>query len=182
MAWDTSLPYGMRDTRLTPFTTAAATTYGTGIDAPNARSMSFTEAEEFTDLRGDDTVVAIHGSGPTGEWEMEHGGINVPAYKSIAGGTSATSGTTPAQITTFTKTVLDARPYFKGEGQAISDNGGDFHVVLPKCKADGDLSGELTDGEFWLTGTSGRMIGSTVAADVNVLYKFVLNETAIAPV
>ncbi len=182
MPWDTSLPYGMRDTRLTPFTSDAATTYGTALDAPNARTMSFTESEEFSELRGDDKVVAIHGAGPAGEWEMEHGGINIPAYKSIAGGTTATSGTTPNQVTTYTKKSTDARPYFKGEGQSISDNGGDFHVVLPKCKADGDLTGELADGEFWLTGTSGRMLPSTVVADLDILYKFVLNETATASV
>jgi hypothetical protein len=180
MAWDTSLPYGMRDTKITPFTTPAATAYGTGVDYPNARTVSFTESEEFNELRGDDTVVAIHGSGPTGAWEMEHGGITIPAYKSMAGGTSATSGTTPAQITTFTKLASDVRPYFKAEGQSISDNGGDFHVILPKCKADGDFTGELNDGEFWLTGASGRMLGSTVTADLNILYKFVLNETAVA--
>lgn len=182
MPWDTALPYGMRDTRITPFTTAAATAYGTAFDAPNARSMSFTESEEFNELRGDDKVVAIHGSGPSGEWEMEHGGINIPAYKAIAGGTAATTGTTPSQITTYTKSVNDSRPYFKAEGQSISDNGGDFHAVLLKCKADGDLTGELNDGEFWLTGTSGRLIPSTVTADVDLLYKFVLNETATASV
>jgi hypothetical protein len=182
MAWDDSLPYGMRDTRLTPFTTAQATAYGAGLDMPNARQLSFTEAEEFNELRGDDKIIAIHGSGPSGTWDMENGGINIPAYKTIAGGAAATSGTTPAQITTFTKKVTDIRPYFKAEGQSIADNGGDFHVVLPKCKADGDLSGELQDGDFWLTGSSGRMIASTVAADVDVLYKFVLNESVTANV
>jgi hypothetical protein len=179
--WDTALPYGARDTKITAYTSDAATTLaGSSTDVPNARTISFEEAEEFTELRGDDKVVAIHGSGPSVNWEMEHGGINIPAYKLMAGGTTATSGTTPAQVTTYTKKVTDTRPYFKAEGQAISDLGGDFHVVLPRCKTNDTLSGELADGEFWLTGASGQALPSLVVAEVDVLYKFILNETAVA--
>ena len=181
MPWDTSLPYGLRDTKLTGYTTAAATTLaGTSTDMPNARTMSFGEAEETEELRGDDTVVAIHGKGADVSWEMEHGGISIPAYKLMNGGTSVTTGTTPAQVNTYTKKTTDSRNYFKAEGQSISDNGGDFHVVLSRCKATGDLEGELADGSFWLTGTSGRALGSLVVAELDVIYKFVLNETAVA--
>lgn len=181
MPWDVGLPYGARDTKVTAYTSAAATTLaGTSTDVPNARTISFEEAEEFNELRGDDKVVAIHGSGPSVNWEMEHGGISVPAYKVMAGGTTATTGVTPAQVTTYTKLVSDTRPYFKGEGQSISDLGGDFHVVLPRCKANDTLSGELADGEFWLTGSSGQALPSLVTGEVDVLYKFVLNETAAA--
>jgi hypothetical protein len=180
MPWDNALPYGLRDTKVTPYTTGAAATLGTGVDNPNARSMSFSEAEDYEELRGDDKLVAIVGKGASVEWEMEHGGISIPAYKNMAGGTTATTGTTPAQVTTFTKKVTDIRPYFKAEGQAISDLGGDFHAVLYKCRASDTLEGELADGAFWLTSASGLALPATLTAKVDVLYEFVLNETAVA--
>jgi hypothetical protein len=180
MPWDTALPYGLRDTKITPYTTAANTTLGASADYPNARSMSFSESEDYEELRGDDKVIAIVGKGASVEWEMEHGGINVPTYKLMAGGTTATTGTTPAQVTTYTKKVTDARPYFKAEGQAISDLGGDFHTILYRCKASDSLEGELADGSFWLTGASGLALPALLTGKVDVLYEFVLNETAVA--
>lgn len=181
MAWDTALPFGMRDTRLTPYTTSALTTLGTGVDNPNARTLSFSESEDYEELRGDDKVIAIVGKGPSVEWEMESGGISVPAYKQMNGGTTATTGVTPNQVTTYTKKVTDARPYFKAEGQSISDSGGDFHVNLLRARASESLEGELGDGAFWLTSASGVALPALLTGKVDVLYEFVLNETAIAP-
>ena len=180
MAIDNSLPYGLRDTKITPYTSDALTTFTTGTDNPNARTMSFEESEEYTELRGDDKLVAIRGQGASVDWEMEHGGISIPAYKNMNGGTISTTGVTPNQITTYTKKVTDARPYFKAEGQAISDTGGDFHVVLYRARASESLSGELSDGEFWLTSASGTVLPALVTGKVDVLYEFILNETATA--
>lgn len=178
---DTALPYGLRDTKVTPYTTAAADTLDTtAVDAPNARTMSFSEAEDFEELRGDDKVIALRGKGASVEWEMEHGGISLPAYKSMAGGTITTTGVTPNTVTTFTKKVTDARPYFKAEGQAINDNGGDFHTVLYRCRASDSLEGELGDGAFWLTSASGQALPSLIAGSEDVLYDFIINETATA--
>ena len=177
MPWDNALPYGLRDTKVTPYTTSGATTLGTGSDAPNARSMSFSEAEDFEELRGDDKVVAIRGKGASVDWEMEHGGISLPAYKNMAGGTLATTGVTPNQITTYTKKATDEKPYFKAEGQAISDLGGDFHTILYRCRASDSLEGELADGSFWLTSASGSALPALLTGKVDVLYEFILNET-----
>lgn len=181
MPWDSALPFGMRDTKVTGYTDGGATTLaGTSTDSPNARTLSFSEAEDYEELRGDDKIVAIRGLGPAVEWEMENGGISVPAYKGMNGGTSTTSGVSPAQVTTYTKKVTDVRPYFKAEGQSISDSGGDFHVVLFKCRASGSMEGELADGAFWLTGASGRALPATLTAEIDTLYKFILNETTVA--
>lgn len=178
---DNVLPYGLRDTKVTAYTTAALTTLAaTNVDLPTAQTLSFEETEEFTELRGDDKVVAIRGQGPSVDWEMESGGISLPAYKNMAGGAIVTSGTTPAIITTYTKKVTDARPYFKAEGQSINDSGGDFHAVLPRCRASESLSGELGDGEFWISSASGVALPSLITGDVDTVYKFVANETAVA--
>lgn len=167
----TALPYGLRDVKLK----AEGTT--TQVDLPNSRTFSFSEAENFTELRGDDTVVAIRGTGPSVNWDLEAGGISLEAYAILVGGTVTESGVTPNIKKTYKKLVTQSRPYFRVEGQAISDSGGDFHVVLYRCKAEGDIEGELTDGEFWLTSGSGRAV-KDLASDV--LYDFIQNETATA--
>lgn len=142
--------------------------------------MSFSEAEDFEELRGDDKVVAIVGKGAGVEWEMEHGGISLSAYKNMSGGTLATTGVTPNAITTYTRKSTDAKPYFKAEGQSISDTGGDFHVVLYRCRASDKLEGELGDGAFWLTGAGGAALPALLTGKIDVLYEFVVNETAAA--
>lgn len=175
------IPYGLRDVKLVGFTTAAATAYNTPtIDLPYARTFSFSETEDFEDLRGDDVVVTTRGSGPGVDWELEGGAVSLEAVQVMYGGTITSTGTTPAQKKVLSKKQTDSRPYFKAEGQVISDSGGDLHAVVYKCRATGDLDGEFGDGEYFLTGASGRGIGSTVVADVDKVWDFVQNETAVA--
>lgn len=182
MPLPTALPYGIRDIRLTPFVDDSATAYDTPtVDLPYARTLSFSEAEEFTDLRGDDRLVATHGAGPQVEWEFEAGGISLPAYATIAGGEVVESGIAGTDLAlTYTKLGADVRPYFKIEGQMISDSGGDFHCVIFKAKCNDALEGEFTDGEFFLSSGSGIGLPSTVTADEDKLYEFVQNEAQVA--
>lgn len=175
------LPFGLRDVKITPYTTDAATTLATpSIDFPNARRLSFSEAEDFEELRGDDKVVTTRGRGGAVDWDLEGGGFSFEAVRAMYGGTITESGTTPAQVKTFQKKVNDNRPFFKAEGQSISDSGGDFHGILYKCRATGNLEGELGDGQFWLTGASGVALPATLSSAVDALYDFVQNETATA--
>lgn len=177
----TPLPYGLRDIKLTPYTDAAGTTLGsTSVDLPNARTLSFSESEAFEELRGDDRVVATHGNGAAVSWDLEAGGLPFEAFKIMAGGTIAETGTTPAQKKVFSKKVTDMRPYFRVEGQAISDSGGDVHVVLFRCKATGDLSGEFTDGSFFLTAASGVALAVPTGTNADKLYEFTQNEAVTA--
>lgn len=174
MALGTSLPYGLRDIKVTPI--SAAGVIGTMVDLPNARTLSFEENEDFEQLRGDDKVVAERGQGPTVSWELEGGGISLEAYVVINGGTLVVSGLTPNQKKVYSKKSTDSKPRFMIEGQSLSESGGDFHQVLYNAKATDGVSGEQADGAFWLTGASGSAIGN---ADDD-LYDFVQNETAAA--
>lgn len=167
------LPFGLRDVKIKTMT-AGTETLGASVDLPNARTFSFSETTDSEELRGDDGVVAVHDLGSGVDWELEGGGISLEAVAAMYGGTITSSGVAPNQIKSFTKLDNDIRPYFQAEGQAISDSGGDFHIVLYKCKATGELSGELADGSFWLTGASGRAIGRT---SDRKLYSIVQNET-----
>lgn len=176
---DKALPFGLRDVKLTPLGADGATP-GTKVDLPVSRTLSFSESEEFEELRGDDTVAASHGSGPIVEWSLESGGISLEAYATMAGGTVTTSGVSPNTIKTYRKMETDARPYLRIEGQSINDNGGDFHCVIYRAKADGSLEGEMGNGSFWLTSASGKGYGSVESGSAGRSYDFIHNETTTA--
>jgi hypothetical protein len=180
MPLGTALPYGLRDVKLTPYTDAGATTLGTAVDLPNARTFSFSEAEEFTELRGDDKIVTTRGQGASVEWDLEAGGLSFEALKIMAGGVVVESGVAPNTTKTFTKKVTDSRPFFQVEGQVISDSGGDVHCILPRCRVTGNIEGEFADGAFFLTSGSGAALPSLITGSEDVLYEFVQNETATA--
>jgi hypothetical protein len=174
MALDTiPLPYGCRDVKIYPIVSGVAAT--TGIDLPNARTFSFTEAESFSELRGDDGLVAVHGQGASVNWSLESGGISFEACKAMYGGTITESGVTPNQVKSFAKTKDDERPYFLVEGRAVSDSGGDFHVKLYQARCTGELTGEMSDGNFWLTGSKGQALPNPDGD----LYEFTQNETSV---
>lgn len=170
------LPFGLRDVKLWLLDNTG-TRSGTGVDLPASRVFSFKDTQEFSELDGDDVRVAVHGGIRTTEWSLENGGISLEAYVIMAGGTVTTTGTTPNQIKKYTVKNTDDRPYFDVEGQAISDSGGDFHKVVYRCKADGDLEGELKTNEFWITKASGTGYGKV---SDGTLYDDVQNETTTA--
>lgn len=175
-----TIPYGLRDIKITPYTDAAGTTLGTPLDLPYARTLSFKDTEEFQELRGDDRVVASHGNGTSVEWELESGGLPFACFKAMSGGTVTTTGTAGTEKTVYAKKITDQRPWFKLEGQAISDSGGDVHCVIHKCKATGELSGEWADGEFFLTSASGIGIAPDSGDNADLLYEFISNATVTA--
>lgn len=175
MAIDTkALPYGLRDVELYPISDTG--TVGTKVKLPVAQTFSFSEEEEFEELRGDDQRQAIRGKGAEVSWDLEAGGISLDAYVVMAGGAVVTSGTTPAVKKSYKKTATTVRGYFKVEGQSINDNGGDFHATVFKARATESLEGELADGAFWVSSASGTGLPNN-AGD---LYEFVHNETAVA--
>lgn len=168
------LPYGLRDVKLTPLSSTGV--LGTSVDLPASQTLSFSEAEEFETLRGDDRDVAIRGRGPKVEWELEAGGISLEAWEVMTGGTLTDSGVSPNQQKKLNKKVTDSRPYFQIEGVSVNDNDGDTHVKIFKCKITDSLEGEWADGSFFITSCSGEGIGN-VDDD---LYEITWNETAVS--
>lgn len=171
---DPVLPFGLRDVKLTPIN--ADGTLGTSVDLPVSRTLSFSEAEDYEELRGDDRLVAVHGKGPVVEWDLESGGIPIEAWNVLSGGTITLSGTGTTEVKDFLKKITDTRRYFRIEGQSVADDGGDVHVIIYKAKCDDSLEGEFADGAFFVTSCSGRGLG-----DVNDnLYRMTWNETQTA--
>lgn len=171
-----ALPFGLRQVKLTPLDDAGNRVLSEAQFLPASRTFSFSETEDFEELQGDDRTIASHGAGPVVEWELEGGGISLAIWKILSGGTITTSGTTPNISKKFTKKTSDSRPYFEVEGRAISDNGGDLHGVVYRCKADGDLEAEMANGSFLLTSASGKGYGDLTT---DQLYDWIHNETAV---
>lgn len=174
-----ALPYGLRDLKVTPLGADGATP-GTAVDLPFMQTLEFNETEDFEKLRGDDADQASHGSGPRVEWSLEAGGISLEAYAAINGGTVTTSGTTPNIKKTYSAAITKVKPSFKVEGQVISDNGGDMHAVVYRCKVTGNIGGSFGDGKFFVTSAEGEGYGSLESGSTGKLYDFVHNETATA--
>lgn len=184
MALGNTLPYGLRDVKLIQYPTLAADTFGSTLtDLPVARTFSFNDTEEYNDLRGDDALQTSHGQGAQVEWELESGGVSFAAHAILAGGTVTETGISPNQVKRFRKYSTDQRPFFVAVGQAISDNGGDFKSFVWRCRATGNVEGELSDGEFLIPSVSGigfpcLVSGMVGGSQINgAAYDFVQSET-----
>lgn len=173
----TRLPYGLRDVKVA--TLDAAGVKGTLIDLPNAQTFEFQEATETQELRGDDTVVATRTTVSGVEWTLDSGGISFEAYTVIAGGAISSTGTTPAIRKQWRRMGTDAYPDFYLVGQAMSESGGDNHIVIHRAKAN-QISGSFTDQEFWVSHAEGTGIATLTVANVGAVWDMVANETAIA--
>jgi len=170
-----ALPFGLRQVLLTPILADGTLDTTNSKMLPASRTFTFKVNQTFATLDGDDVTIASHGGAGTVAWDLEGGGISLDIYKILAGGTIASTGTTPAVVRSFTQLNTDSRPYFQVKGRAISDSGGDFACEVFRCKADGSLDGELSNGNFALTKASGTGFGDASG----VLYKFSHEETAV---
>lgn len=177
----TALPYGLRDVKFTPYADPSGTTLGsTVLDLPNSRTLSFSETEDFEELRGDDRSVTTRGKGAIVEWDLEAGGLSLDVWKCLSGGVITDSGTSPNKKRVYRKLGRQNRPWFLTEGQVISDSGGDVHAILYRCRATDKLEGSFEDGSFFLTSGSGQAL-PLLSDTADVLYDIVQNETA-API
>lgn len=176
----TALPYGIRDCKLTRYSDASGSQLdNVSIDLPHMQTFSFSETEEFQELRGDDKVVTTRGQGSQVEWSLEAGGVSLKAWAVFSGGKVIEAGTSPNRSVTLRKCSDDSRPYFRVEGQAISDSGGDLHTIVYRCRANDSIEGEFADGEFFVTKASGLGL-PLLDEGFSLLYDFVQNETAKA--
>lgn len=176
----TAYPYGLRDLEIKPITDVLLGTLGTLTDIPASRKFKFTDSEDFDTLRGDDRDIIVRGKGAKVNWELESGGYPADVAKAITGGTLVDSGTTPAQKRVLTKKVTDQRPWFLAEGQVISDNGGDVHGKVYRCRCTSDFSFDVGDQQWMLFNVSGVGLPSLAAASLDALYDITYNETAVA--
>lgn len=148
---------------------------GTPVKLPAAQTLSFNETLITGELRGNDVVVSQVSFTDKIEWEMESGGLSLEALAVMTGRTIALTGTGAAEVNTMTLRGGESYPWFEMRGRALTDSGGDVHVVLYKCRLTEGIKGEFADGEFFVQSCSGVAIDNgTKLADI------VQNETAVA--
>lgn len=171
-----ALPFGARDLKITPYADALGTVLGTvSYDLPNLQTLSWSESEDFEELRGDDRLVATHGNGATVDWSIDAGGMSLIIWSILSGGSIISKGLTPNRQEIMRKKGTDVRPYFRIDGQAISDSGGDVVVRLYRCKCNDTIDGEFSDGSFYTTSVSG--VGLPLLDEGNdLLYDLIRNE------
>lgn len=171
----TALPFGLRDVKIFPYTDAQGTILAAeGFDLPVAQTFSFADSEDYTDLRGDDELVATHGNGAQVNWTLEAGGVALEVWAVFSGGQIIETGAAPNRTITLRKCSDDARPYFKVIGKIMSEFGGDIDAVVYRAKCNGDISGQFGDGQFFVTSADG--IGLPVPGS-RLLYDIVQHET-----
>src|SRR5947209_1439652 len=106
-----ALPYGLRDVKLYPYSDEQGTILAAvGFDLPNAQTFSFADSETYTDLRGDDELIATHGNGAQVKWTLEAGGISLECWALLTGGQIIETGATPNRKITLRKCSDDTRP------------------------------------------------------------------------
>lgn len=173
-----ALPYGLRQVMLTPFTDAQGTVLSNvSYPLPVAMTLGFSETEQFDELRGDDVLVAVHGRGAQVDWSLEAGGISITAWSIVSGAQVIEEGVMGSRVTRLRKSGDDQRPYFRIDGRAISDEGGNFVGRIYKAKANGRLQADLRGGAFQTSRIDG--IGMPLSGDQGRwLYEFIIHEDA----
>lgn len=173
-----ALPYGVRDIKLTKYLDALGMVLGsTSVDLPYIQTLNFTEAEEFSELRGDDKLITTRGRGSMVNWDLESGGLASAAWAVFTGGSVIERGLTPNREVELQKKATQSRPWFRIDGKIISDSGGDVLVRIYRCRANGDITSNFVDGEFTTTSVTG--VGYPLLDDTNdLLYSIFRRETS----
>jgi len=143
------LPFGIRDCKITPWTNS--TTLGAFADLPRIRSIEVNVTRDSADLDGDDVRIATHSFGKAVEGSIEAGGINLTALVALAGGTAGPEVPGPPKTTTYIVQGNDVEGYCKIEGQMVSDDKGDLHIIVWRAKVTNGPNHTFSNGEYALT-------------------------------
>lgn len=170
-------PFGLHRAWITGYTDTDGTILSTtSFRLPIARKLSFKVNEDRVTLDGDDKAsVASAGKGKTLSGSIEAGGLNIMAWSLITGGQVIEDGVSPNRTKTWRLRGSDQSPYFRIDGQALSNTGGDFVARLYRCVA-GSASFDLGYGTFQIPNTD--FTGQPMEGDDDdYLFDLIQNET-----
>lgn len=172
-----ALAYGVRDAKLTQYADALGMILtDTSVDMPYMQHLNFTEAEEFQELRGDDRLITTRGKGSQVNGDIQAGGLSIPAWAVITGGSIIERGLTPNREIELRKRSTQSRPFWRCDGKIISDSGGDILVRIYRCRANGDIQANFADGEFQVSQIA--FVGMPLIDDTNdLLYSIFRRES-----
>lgn len=158
-------PYGLNRVWITPYLDTDGTVLGpTSYRLPIARTLAFTEKEDTDTLDGDDKAsVAVQGKGATVDGSLEAGGLDMMCFAIITGGQLIESGAGPTLKRSILKRGSDQRPYWRAEGQSLSNGGGDNVARIFRCKANGNISFDMKYGAFMVPSVA--FVGTPMPSD-----------------
>lgn len=148
---------------------------GTVVDLPVSQKLTFKERVISAESPGDDAIQALQTVPIAVDWELDNGGIPLPAYALMTGRTLSVDGTSPTEVATLEGT-LQPFPYFQIFGKVLDDSTGDLHCKIGKAKLTEAPEGSFEFGKFFVLNMKGTAL---VDANGN-LYEFAAHETAEA--
>jgi len=135
---DSGKPYGLNRLWLTPYTDGDGTVLSdTSYRMPIARKLAFTEDSDTDTLDGDDKMGVGSEDKPSGvTGSIEVGGLDLMAWKILTGGELIEEGVAPNITRILRKRGSDKRPFFRVDGQSLSNSGtSDTICRIYHCKA-----------------------------------------------
>ncbi|WP_044109847.1 fibronectin type III domain-containing protein [Mycobacterium canetti] len=171
-------PYGLHRLWIYPYLDSDGSVLSNvGHRMPIARKFMFTETEETDSLDGDDkTALAIQGKGASVDGSLEAGGLDLMTYSIITGAQLVESGLEPNLKRTVRKRASDQRPYFRIDGQVISNGGGDHIARVWRCRANGKVQADMQYGT-WMTPVIDIKGTPLPFDDADWLYEIEFNQT-----
>ena len=160
--------------------TSGSPTYDTSLDVPGIKSVGMDFELNSVELRGDNKQLDSDTTLVGVDLTFEHAKLSLDVLGVLLGGTTADTGTTPAQVSTYSRLGTDAFNYFKFEARTPTNGvdtvGGDAHLIVYKCKIT-DYSLGLAEEDYQTFSGTARGV-FPVANDK--LFDIVLNETEAA--
>ena len=147
----------------------------TVVDLPVSQKLTFKERVISAESAGDDAIQALQTVPIAVDWQLDHGGIPLPAYALITGRTLSVAGLSPVETATLDGTLVPF-PYFQIFGKSLDESSGDLHCKIFKAKLTDAPEGSFEYGKFMVLSMKGTAV---VDANEN-LYEFVAHETAEA--
>lgn len=129
--------FAVKDAKIAPLLTDPASgsaTYGASIDVPGIKVVSISGSIESKTLRGDNRLLDSDSVITEVTVSIEYAKLSLDVLSALMGGAVVDSGTTPAQLSTWSLTA-DSKPMpFKLEAVSVSADtiGGDVLFRLPK--------------------------------------------------
>jgi len=165
--------------------TGAAVTYGTLALVPAIKTVTVTGKIKEEDLRGDGQLIDHRAKLLSVDLTFNYGELSAAALVDILGGTVATTGATPNQVTTYQLLGSDpALLRFKFECQSLVgvDTPGDLHMVFYKCQANTFPGLGFADEAFHIFtgGAIALPTKGTVSTVAKKWFDIVANETVTA--
>lgn len=180
---DATKVFATEDAKIAQMTADAVTApvYSSLVDVPGIKRIGVTFDIKNVELRGDnkrlDSDSILIGVTVT----FDHAKLSFAALPVLIGGTKATSGSTPSQVTKFSRVSTDVMPYFflgakTPTGGVDAATTGDLHLQFFKLKVQEYNLG--TAEEDYQT-FSGKASGVFTLTD-DLLFQLALHETAAA--